>query len=60
LNFLSAVALVNNGIREILPFVRYISQFVDFEWTAIKAQDQGSGVVCAATWYFTHFATYSS
>ncbi|KAJ8453691.1 hypothetical protein ONZ45_g19609 [Pleurotus djamor] len=50
MNFLSAVALVNNGVREILPFVRYISQFVDFEFNAIKAQDLGKGVVCAATW----------
>lgn len=51
MNFLSALALVNNGVREILPFIRYISQFVDFEFTAIKAQDEGHGVVCAATWY---------
>lgn len=50
LNFLSAVALVNNGVREILPFIRYISQYLDFEWNAIKAQDKGKGVVCAATW----------
>ncbi|KAJ3517216.1 hypothetical protein NLJ89_g657 [Agrocybe chaxingu] len=50
INFLSALALVNNGVREILPFVRYIAQFIDFEFNAIKKQDQGSGVVCAATW----------
>ena len=49
-NLLTALALMNNGVREILPFVRYISQFVDFEWNAIKAQDKGKGVVCAATW----------
>ncbi|KAK0461121.1 uncharacterized protein EV420DRAFT_1530370 [Desarmillaria tabescens] len=49
-NFMSALALVNNGAREILPFVRYISQFVDFEFNAIKEQDKGRGVVCAATW----------
>ncbi|KAF9024811.1 hypothetical protein BDZ89DRAFT_1162024 [Hymenopellis radicata] len=49
-NFLSAVSLVNNGVREILPFVRYISQFIDFEFNAIKAQNKGDGVVCAATW----------
>jgi hypothetical protein len=29
---------------------RYISQFLDFQWNAIKAQDKGKGVVCAATW----------
>ncbi|KAJ7594146.1 hypothetical protein C8J56DRAFT_926086 [Mycena floridula] len=50
MNFLSALALVNNGVREILPFIRYISQFIDFEFTAIKAQNRGQGVVCAATW----------
>ncbi|KAF8973294.1 hypothetical protein BDZ97DRAFT_1912846 [Flammula alnicola] len=50
INFLSALALVNNGVREILPFVRYISQFVDFEFSTIKAQNKGRGVVCAATW----------
>ncbi|KAG8863543.1 hypothetical protein FRB96_008283 [Tulasnella sp. 330] len=50
LNFLTAFALFNNGVRELLPFVRYASQFIDFEWGAIKAQDKGKGVVCAATW----------
>jgi len=50
MNFLSALALVNGGVREILPFVRYISQFVDFEFSAIKQADRGKGVVCAATW----------
>ncbi|KAF7428134.1 hypothetical protein PC9H_007353 [Pleurotus ostreatus] len=50
MNFLSAIALINNGVREILPFVRYISQFVDFEFSAIQGQDRGNGVVCAATW----------
>ncbi|KJA19939.1 hypothetical protein HYPSUDRAFT_43832 [Hypholoma sublateritium FD-334 SS-4] len=50
MNFLSALAIVNNGVREILPFIRYISQYVDFEFSAIKAQDKGHGVVCAATW----------
>ncbi|KAF7321462.1 Lactamase-B domain-containing protein [Mycena kentingensis (nom. inval.)] len=49
-NFLTALSLVNNGVREILPFVRYISQFIDFEFGLIKAQDRGQGVVCASTW----------
>jgi hypothetical protein len=49
-NFLSALALVNNGVREIVPFVRYIAQFVDFEYGAIRKMDRGQGVVCAATW----------
>lgn len=50
INFLSAISLVNNGVREILPFIRYIAQFIDFEFNAIKRQDKGNGVVCAATW----------
>ncbi|RXW21299.1 hypothetical protein EST38_g4557 [Candolleomyces aberdarensis] len=49
-NFLSAMALVNNGVREILPFVRYIAQFVEFEFNSIRTQDKGKGVICAATW----------
>ncbi|KAF9461281.1 hypothetical protein BDZ94DRAFT_1167904 [Collybia nuda] len=49
-NFLSALSLINNGVREILPFVRYIAQFIDFEFNNIKRQDKGRGVVCAATW----------
>lgn len=49
-NFLTALAVINNGVREILPFVRYISQFIDFEFKTIQSQDKGKGVVCAATW----------
>ena len=50
MNFLTALSLVNNGVREIMPLVRYMSQFIDFEFNQIKKQDQGKGVVCAATW----------
>ena len=49
-NFITAMATVNNGVREILPFIRYISQFLEFEFNTIKGQDRGLGVVCAATW----------
>jgi hypothetical protein len=57
-NCLSALALINNGVREILPFVRYIGQFIDFEFNAIRSQDQGQGVVCASTWYdLSHIRT---
>ena len=42
---------MNNGVREILPFIRYIAQFIDFEFKYIQGQDRGQGVVCAATWY---------
>jgi hypothetical protein len=51
MNFLTALALIDSGVREILPFIRYISQYVEFEFNAIKGQDNGKGVVCAATWY---------
>ncbi|THG98072.1 hypothetical protein EW026_g4056 [Hermanssonia centrifuga] len=50
INVLTALAVLNNGVREILPFVRYISSFIDTEFSMIKQQDQGRGVVCAATW----------
>ena len=50
INVLTALSVVNDGVREILPFVRYISSFIDGEWDMIKQQDHGKGVVCAATW----------
>ncbi|KAG6845400.1 hypothetical protein H0H87_009747 [Tephrocybe sp. NHM501043] len=49
-NFLTALSLINNGVREILPFVRYIAQFIDFEFNTINSQDRGQGVICASTW----------
>lgn len=49
-NVLTALSALDAGVREILPFVRYISQFIDFRWSAIKNQDKGKGFVCAATW----------
>jgi len=50
INLLTALSAMNGGVREILPFVRYISQFIDFEFNAIQGQNRGQGVVCAATW----------
>ncbi|KAA1476002.1 hypothetical protein DENSPDRAFT_883981 [Dentipellis sp. KUC8613] len=50
MNFLTALGVIYNGVREILPFVRYISQYMEFEFTSIKKEDRGKGVVCAATW----------
>ncbi|KAL7281799.1 hypothetical protein ACG7TL_005122 [Trametes sanguinea] len=50
INFLTALAVANGGVREILPFIRYISQYIDAEWHLIQQADQGQGVVCAATW----------
>jgi hypothetical protein len=50
MNVLTALGVMYEGVREILPFVRYFSQYINFEFNAIKAQDQGKGVICAATW----------
>lgn len=50
MNFLTALSVANGGVRELMPFVRYISQYIDAEFNAIRGQDEGKGVVCAATW----------
>ncbi|KAG2132441.1 uncharacterized protein EDB93DRAFT_906025 [Suillus bovinus] len=50
LNLLTALSVLSPGIREVLPFIRYIAQFVQTEWHMIKAADHGKGVVCCATW----------
>ncbi|KAF7970705.1 hypothetical protein HWV62_23248 [Athelia sp. TMB] len=50
INFLTVLSALDSGVREILPFVRYIGQYVDFEFGSIQKQDKGRGVVCAATW----------
>ncbi|KAG1735119.1 uncharacterized protein EDB91DRAFT_1348393 [Suillus paluster] len=50
LNLLTALSLVSPGVREVLPFIRYVAQFVQTEWRMIKAADKGKGVVCCATW----------
>ena len=61
MNVLTALAVLNNGVAEILPFVRYIAAFIDTEFNMIKDQDEGKGVVCAATWSvpLAHFASPS-
>ncbi|KAF8135581.1 hypothetical protein EV363DRAFT_1320977 [Boletus edulis] len=45
-----AISLLNPGVREIIPFIRYIAQFVQCEWNLVKRADEGKGVVCTATW----------
>ena len=51
LNFLTVIASFNDGVRELLPFIRYISQFIEFEFKTILGQNtEKKGVVCAATW----------
>ncbi|KAG6337084.1 hypothetical protein ID866_1995 [Astraeus odoratus] len=50
LNLLTALSVLNEGVREVLPFIRYLAQFVEMEWHSIRAADEGKGVVCCATW----------
>jgi len=38
------------GAVELLPFIRCIGAYMDVEWGAINEQNQGKGVVIAATW----------
>ncbi|GAA6015552.1 hypothetical protein JCM10207_008635 [Rhodosporidiobolus poonsookiae] len=42
--------VVAGGAPELAPLVRYISSYLDMEWSAIRAQNRGKGVVVAATW----------
>lgn len=42
--------VVSGGVPELHPFVRYISQYMDMEFAAVKSQDRGNGVIVAATW----------
>ena len=42
--------LLAGGAPELQPFVRYISAYLDLEWTSIRTQNKGHGVVVAATW----------
>ncbi|KAI6000557.1 hypothetical protein EDD15DRAFT_2362056 [Pisolithus albus] len=44
LDLLTAVSVLNEGVREILPFIRYLAQFVQMEWHSIHATDEGRGV----------------
>ena len=49
-NFLTSLSVANGGVAEILPFIRYISTYIDMEFSQIQGQDEGKGVVCAETW----------
>ncbi|PWN45652.1 hypothetical protein IE81DRAFT_164531 [Ceraceosorus guamensis] len=48
LSFLQTM-VISGGVPELLPFVKYISQFVEMEFSAIKSQNRGDGVIVAAT-----------
>ena len=50
LSFLQTMA-VGGGVPELLPFIKYISTFMEVEYKAIQAQDQGHGVCIAGTWF---------
>ncbi|TKY87406.1 hypothetical protein EX895_004083 [Sporisorium graminicola] len=50
LSFLQTMAL-GGGVPELLPFIKYISTFMEVEYKAIQAQDQGHGVCIAGTWF---------
>ena len=50
LSFLQTM-VVSGGVPELLPFIRYISMYMDVEFKAIQAQDRGNGVCVAATWF---------
>lgn len=50
LSFLQTMA-VGGGVPELLPFIKYISTFMEVEYRAIRAQDQGHGVCIAGTWF---------
>ncbi|KAJ1028384.1 hypothetical protein NDA16_001551 [Ustilago loliicola] len=50
LSFLQTMAM-GGGVPELLPFIKYISTFMEVEYKAIQAQDQGHGVCIAGTWF---------
>uniref|UniRef100_V5ES00 Uncharacterized protein n=2 Tax=Kalmanozyma brasiliensis (strain GHG001) TaxID=1365824 RepID=V5ES00_KALBG len=50
LSFLQTMA-VGGGVPELLPFIKYISTYMEVEYKAIQAQDQGYGVCIAGTWF---------
>ncbi|KAF8976173.1 hypothetical protein BGZ46_008484 [Entomortierella lignicola] len=47
LGFLGSVGLV---VPSIVPFLGYIAAYVGLEFTLIKAQNEGKGVILASTW----------
>ncbi|KAM0754866.1 hypothetical protein T439DRAFT_352839 [Meredithblackwellia eburnea MCA 4105] len=48
-SFLQAF-VVAGGAPELAPFVKYLSSYVDMEYSAISSQNKGKGVVLSATW----------
>ncbi|KAF9349193.1 hypothetical protein BGX26_012502 [Mortierella sp. AD094] len=47
LGFLGSVGLI---VPSIVPFLGYIAAYVGLEFTLIKAQNEGKGVILASTW----------
>ena len=50
LNSLTAIAVLNAGLGEILPFIKGIRTFLEENINNMLRMDEGNGVVCAATW----------
>ncbi|KAK4699651.1 hypothetical protein P7C70_g6608, partial [Phenoliferia sp. Uapishka_3] len=42
--------VISGGAPELAPFVKYLSSYIDLEWSAITSQNKGHGVILAATW----------
>jgi hypothetical protein len=40
LNGLTALGVMYEGVREILPFIRYFSQYINFEFSTIKLRTE--------------------
>ncbi|KAG0364025.1 hypothetical protein BC939DRAFT_445887 [Gamsiella multidivaricata] len=38
------------GLAALVPIAKIISAWVDYQWSVIKAEDMGKGVVISATW----------
>lgn len=48
--FLGFLSVVSMTVPQIKPFLTYISAWVGLEFSAMKAEDEGNGIILAATW----------
>ncbi|KAF9182604.1 hypothetical protein BGZ51_004657 [Haplosporangium sp. Z 767] len=49
-NFLSGAISAIPGLAALVPIAKIISAWVGYQWSVIKSEDQGKGVVISATW----------
>ncbi|KAG0266520.1 hypothetical protein BG011_002010 [Mortierella polycephala] len=49
-NFLSGAISTIPGLAALVPIAKIISAWVGYQWSVIKTEDQGKGVVISATW----------